>query len=191
MPGSDLAARCAALELLVLDVDGVLSDGRIMYTADGVELKAFHVRDGSGVKLWQRAGGCVAILSGRRSRAVDVRAAELGIDLVVQGVPDKLPAYQELLAHCGLRPEQVCCVGDDLPDLPLLRHCGLAVAVADACPEARADAHYVTAMPGGHGAVREVIELILRWQGRWQQVVDGYRQRQWPGARHDGRPLSV
>jgi 3-deoxy-D-manno-octulosonate 8-phosphate phosphatase (KDO 8-P phosphatase) len=170
-----LSQRCAAIELLVLDVDGVLTDGAIVYTDNGVEVKSFHVRDGSALKLWQREGKRAAVISGRTSRAVEVRAAELGIAPVIQGMADKLAAYRDLLAGAGLRPEQVCFVGDDLPDLPLLRHCGLAVAVADACPEVRADAHYVTRAPGGRGAVREVIELILRCQGRWQRAVERYR----------------
>jgi 3-deoxy-D-manno-octulosonate 8-phosphate phosphatase (KDO 8-P phosphatase) len=170
-----LSQRCDAIELLVLDVDGVLTDGAIVYTDNGVEVKAFHVRDGSALKLWQIEGKQAAIISGRTSRAVEVRAAELGVAPVLQGRADKLAAYRELLAGLGVRPEQACCVGDDLPDLPLLRNCGLAVAAADACPEARADAHYVTRTPGGRGAVREAIELILRCQGRWQRAVERYR----------------
>jgi 3-deoxy-D-manno-octulosonate 8-phosphate phosphatase (KDO 8-P phosphatase) len=167
--------RAAAIELLLLDVDGVLTDGSIVYADDGTEIKTFHVRDGSGLKLWVREGKRAAVLSGRKSRAVKVRAVELGIDPIIQGAADKLGAYRKLLAGAGLRPEQVAFVGDDLPDLPLLRHCGLAVAVADACAEVRAEAHYVTRAPGGRGAVREVIELILRCQGRWQAVVERYR----------------
>jgi 3-deoxy-D-manno-octulosonate 8-phosphate phosphatase (KDO 8-P phosphatase) len=170
-----LAERCAGIELLVLDVDGVLTDGAIVYTDNGVEVKAFHVRDGSGLKLWQREGKRAAIISGRRARAVEVRAAELGVSPVIQGAAENLEAYRQILAEAGLRPEQACFVGDDLPDLPPLHNCGLAVAVADACPEVRADAHYVTRAPGGRGAVREVIELILRGQGRWQRAVARYR----------------
>jgi 3-deoxy-D-manno-octulosonate 8-phosphate phosphatase (KDO 8-P phosphatase) len=170
-----LAARCAAIELLVLDVDGVLTDGGIVYSSDGVELKTFHVRDGSGLKLWQQSGKRAAVITGRTSRIVDVRAAEVGIGRVIQGAADKLAAYRQLLAESDIPPAQVCAVGDDVPDLPVLRHCGLAVAVADACPESRADAHYVTRTAGGRGAVREVIELILRCQGRWQQVVERFR----------------
>src|SRR5262245_38644601 len=132
-----LARRCAGIELLVLDVDGVLTDGRIVYGDDGVEVKTFHVRDGSALKLWQQAGKRAALISGRRSRAVEARAAELGITWVAQGAADKLEAYRRLLGETGLRPEQACVAGDDVPDLPLLRHCGLPVAVADACPEVR------------------------------------------------------
>lgn len=171
----DFEDRCRRIDMLVLDVDGVLTDGGIIYGDDGVELKKFHVRDGSGLKIWQFVGKRAAIISGRTSRVVEVRAAELGIAPVYQGRSEKMPAYRSLLADGNLRPEQVCFIGDDVPDLPLLLHCGLAVAVADACAEARAAAHYVTTAPGGRGAVREVIERILRCQGLWQPVVDRFR----------------
>jgi len=156
-------------------VDGVLTDGGIVYADDEAELKKFHVRDGSGLKVWQLAGKRAAIITGRSSPVVRVRAAELGIDPVVQGAADKLAAYRQILQATGVRPEQVCMVGDDVPDLPLLRHCGLAVAVADACPEAVAEAHYVTRAAGGRGAVREAVELILRCQGHWQRIVGRFR----------------
>jgi 3-deoxy-D-manno-octulosonate 8-phosphate phosphatase (KDO 8-P phosphatase) len=170
-----LAERCAVIEMLVLDVDGVLTDGGIIYTDAGTEVKQFHVRDGSGLKLWVWLGKQAAIITGRRSSLVDVRAAELDIGTVIQGAPDKLPAYRRLIAEKGLKTEQVCYVGDDLPDLPVFADCGLAAAVADACPEARAFAHYVTRAPGGRGAVREVIELILQSQGMWAKAVARYR----------------
>jgi 3-deoxy-D-manno-octulosonate 8-phosphate phosphatase (KDO 8-P phosphatase) len=170
-----LAERCAAVELLVLDVDGVLTDGGILYADDGVELKQFHVRDGSGLVLWHRARKRSAIITGRTSRLVEVRAAELGVTLVIQGAVAKMAAYRRVLETTAVQAGQVCCVGDDLPDLPLLLNCGLAVAVADACPEVGAAAHYVTRAPGGRGAVREVIELILGCQGRWQPVVEQLR----------------
>jgi 3-deoxy-D-manno-octulosonate 8-phosphate phosphatase (KDO 8-P phosphatase) len=170
-----LQERCAAVELLVLDVDGVLTDGRIVYADDGTEIKHFHVRDGSALKIWQHVGKESAIITGRTSRVVDVRAAEIGIAHVYQGAAEKLPAYRQLLAQTGRTPNQVCYVGDDVPDLPLLRRCGLAVAVADACPDVLADAHYVTRAAGGSGAVREVIELILRCQGHWQQLMERFR----------------
>lgn len=170
-----LPDRAAKVELLLLDVDGVLTDGAIVYADDGTELKRFHVRDGSGLKLWQLAGRRAAIVSGRNSPAVARRAAELGVAPVLQGRADKLAAFEALLAETGLRPEQVCAVGDDLPDLPVLRRCGLAVAVADACPEVRAAADYVTAPPGGRGAVRDAIEWLLKLQGRWAAVVERFR----------------
>ncbi|AMV28298.1 3-deoxy-D-manno-octulosonate 8-phosphate phosphatase KdsC [Gemmata sp. SH-PL17] len=174
MQTSDIPARAAAIELLLLDVDGVLTDGRVVYADDGRELKFFHVRDGSGLKLWRAAGKRAAIVSGRDSRAVERRAAELGIAPVLQGRDDKLRAFDDVLALTGASPEQVCAIGDDLPDVPVLRRCGLAVAVADACPEARAVAHYVTAVPGGHGAVRDLIEWLLKVQGRWAELTTGY-----------------
>jgi 3-deoxy-D-manno-octulosonate 8-phosphate phosphatase (KDO 8-P phosphatase) len=170
-----LAERCAGIELLVLDVDGVLTSGGIIYADNDVELKAFHVRDGSGLKIWEAAGKQSALITGRKSRVEAVRAAEVGIGHVFQGAAEKQSAYRQLLEATGRKPAQVCYVGDDLPDLPLLRRCGLAVAVADACTEAIADAHYVTRTPGGHGAVREVIELILRCQGHWQRAIERYR----------------
>ena len=170
----DLPARAAAIELLLLDVDGVLTDGSVIYADDGTELKRFHVRDGSGLKLWHTAGKRAAIVSGRKSVAVERRATELGIGPVLQGRDDKLAAFAEVLAWHGYTPDQVCAIGDDLPDVPLLRRCGLAVAVADACPEARAAAHYVTAAPGGRGAVREAIEWLLTAQGRWAELTARY-----------------
>ena len=166
-----LADRAARIELLLLDVDGVLTDGAIIYADNGVELKRFHVRDGSGLKLWRLAGKRAAIVSGRSSPVVEKRAAELGIALVLQGRGEKLPAFEALLAETGLRPEQVCAVGDDLPDLPILLRAGLAVAVADACPEVRAAADYITAVPGGHGAVRDAIEWLLKLQGKWEPLL--------------------
>ncbi len=162
-----LAERCRGVRLLVLDVDGVLTDGGVVYGTGGLEVKHFHVRDGSGLKAWRRAGRRSAFVTGRSSPVVDLRAVELGVDFVFQGASDKLPAYRRLLEDAALPPSAVCYVGDDLPDLPPMRECGLAAAVADGCREARAAAHYVTRAPGGGGAVREVIELILRCQGAW------------------------
>lgn len=175
MDSRALADRCRAVELLVADVDGVLTDGRIVYDDRGVELKAFHVRDGTAFKAWRQTGKRAAILSGRASRAVEVRAAELSLDAVIQGAGDKRAAFRGLLSACGLRAEQACFVGDDLPDLPVLAGCGLAVAVADACPEVRRAAHYVTRTAGGRGAVREVVELILGCQRLWQPAVERLR----------------
>jgi YrbI family 3-deoxy-D-manno-octulosonate 8-phosphate phosphatase len=162
-----LSERCGAIEMLVVDVDGVLTAGGIVYGDPELEIKQFHVRDGSGLKLWHQAGKRTGLITGRRSPVVDRRAAELGISLVVQGAADKKAALEAMLAGAGVAAEAVCYIGDDLPDVPPLRVCGLAVAVADACPEARAVAHYITRTPGGGGAVRETIELILRCQDRY------------------------
>jgi 3-deoxy-D-manno-octulosonate 8-phosphate phosphatase (KDO 8-P phosphatase) len=170
-----LQERCAAIELLVVDVDGVLTDGGIVYESDGVELKRFHVRDGSGLKCWHQARKRSAIITGRNSPVVERRAQELGIGFVVQGATAKLPALRHLLVETGVTADQVCYIGDDLPDLPPLRQCGLAVAVADASAEVRCDAQYITQTAGGRGAVRETIELILRAQVLWQPIVDRLR----------------
>jgi 3-deoxy-D-manno-octulosonate 8-phosphate phosphatase (KDO 8-P phosphatase) len=169
-----LSERCSKIDLLVLDVDGVLTDGSIVYDDDGVDRKSFYVRDGFGLKQWQLEGKQAALITGRTSKVVEVRAAELGLTPVIQGALDKLAGYRRLLEEKPLAPERICYVGDDLPDLPVLRRCGLAVAVADACPEVIAQAHFVTQARGGRGAVREVVELILRCQGRWQSVVDRF-----------------
>jgi 3-deoxy-D-manno-octulosonate 8-phosphate phosphatase (KDO 8-P phosphatase) len=154
-------ARARRVQLLVLDVDGVLTDGRIYLTAQGEEMKVFHVRDGAGVVALRRAGIHVAIISGRQSGAVDRRAAELGIPSVRQGVDDKRAALDALLHETKLTDAVLCCVGDDTPDVPLLERAHLAVAVADAHAAARAVAHWVTPSPGGRGAVRDVCDLLL------------------------------
>ncbi len=166
-----LGERCQKIEMLVLDVDGVLTDGSIIYSDQGAELKTFHVRDGSGLKLWLACGKKACLLTGRSSAVVTRRAAELGVTAVVQGAGDKLAAFRTLLSEQNVSAAQTAYAGDDVPDLPVLRECGLAVAPADACSEARELAHYVTQVPGGRGAVREVIEWLLRAQGRWQQAI--------------------
>jgi len=170
-----LPRRCQPIEAIVLDVDGVLTDGGIIYTDRGEEIKAFHVRDGSGLKFWQQAGKKAAIITGRRSEIVVRRALELGLKPVVQGVDDKLAALEKMLKDWKLTPDAICYIGDDLLDLAPMREVGLAVAVADACPEAIEDAHYVTAARGGRGAVREAIELIMKSQGVWDDLVTQYR----------------
>lgn len=163
--------RAARVRMLVLDVDGVLTDGRVMYDDEGREIKSFDVKDGHGLRLLMRAGIEVVLLSGRPSGAVEYRAQELGIREVFLACTDKGAVLQELLRRKGLSPQEVCCVGDDLVDLPLFQEVGLAVAVANAAPELKARAHYVTNRPGGRGAVREVCELILKAQGRWEELI--------------------
>jgi len=167
-----LRDRIQAIDLMVLDVDGVLTGGGIVYATHSgeasQEIKAFHVRDGSGLKRWHLAGKRSAIVTGRSSAIVERRAAELGIGMVLQGMEDKATGLKQVLAWAGLGPASVCYVGDDHPDVPAMRLAGLAVAVADACPDARAAAHYVTGAAGGAGAVRETIERVLRCQGRWR-----------------------
>jgi 3-deoxy-D-manno-octulosonate 8-phosphate phosphatase (KDO 8-P phosphatase) len=169
-----LLDRLQKIDWLVLDVDGVLTDGGIYYDNAGVEGKRFHVRDGSGLKIWNHVGKRAAIITGRTSKVVEIRAAELGISPVIQGAAEKLPAFRKFLADTGCPAERVCAIGDDVPDLGVLRSSGLAVTVADACPEARAAAHFVTRAAGGAGAVREAIECILNAQGKWQPIVDRF-----------------
>jgi len=164
---AELADRCQPIELLIADVDGVLTDGVIAIDAEGAELERFHVRDGLGYTLWHAAGKRSAILSGRRAAAVERRAAELEIAHVLQGHDAKAGPFRDLIDRLDLEQARVCYVGDDLPDLPVLRAVGLAACPADAVAEVRDAAHLITRAPGGRGAVREVIELVLRCQGKW------------------------
>jgi 3-deoxy-D-manno-octulosonate 8-phosphate phosphatase (KDO 8-P phosphatase) len=172
-----LAERCRAIEMLILDVDGVLTDGSIVYAHPDAELKNYYVRDGWGLGAWRVCGKQTALLTGRDSPVVARRAAELKIGNVVQGAIDKWSSYQDLLARTGFRAEQTCCIGDDISEIPLLRDCGLGVAVADAVPDLRVEAHYITRRPGGRACVREVIELILRCQGHWQTMLGRLQQQ--------------
>lgn len=170
----DLKARCARIELLILDVDGVLTDGRIVVNDQGVETKHFHVRDGLGLNLWRRAGRRSAIISGRSAEVVARRAAELKIDRLYQGIDDKGAAIGELLEDLDLEPSRACFVGDDLNDLPALRAVGLAACPADAVVEVRRAAHLTTRAAGGRGAVREVVETIMKAQGLWRAACERY-----------------
>jgi len=157
--------RAKAVSFLLLDVDGVLTDGRITFTADGTELKSFHIQDGFGLKQLQAAGIGVGLLSGRTSPIVDRRAKELDIIEVHQGVGDKLRVYERLVARLRLADREVAYVGDDVPDLPVLQRVGLAVSVHDAHPAIRRAVHYVTSRCGGAGAVREVCDLLRQAKG--------------------------
>ncbi len=160
--------------MLVLDVDGVLTAGEVVIGDTGRLINFFNVLDGSGLKYWHRNGGKTAIISGRESNAVTIRAQDLGIERVYQGALKKIEAYRQCLAEMRVDPGRVCCVGDDLPDLPLLCNCGYPVAVANAVDEVKERAAFVTKRVGGSGAVREVIELLLRARGRWADIVAGY-----------------
>lgn len=171
---ADLERRLARVQLLLLDVDGVLTDGGVTWSNEGVESKTFHIRDGLGLRLWQRSGCRAGIVTGRSSHVVQLRAEELGIGIVRQGVDDKLEAAAAIVAECGLSWEQTAFMGDDLPDLPVVMRSGVGLAVADACPEVRAAAALVTALPGGRGAVREAIERMLRARGSWEAIVARY-----------------
>ena len=166
--------RCQTIELILTDVDGVLTDGGVIFDNRGIESKRFHIRDGLGIKLWQRAGGKFGIITGRSSHVVELRATELGIDLVRQGADDKLAVAREICREVNVQLDQVCYVGDDLPDLLLAQNVGLAVAVGDACAELRAAAHHTTQAVGGDGAIREVVELILKAQQRWTELIRPY-----------------
>ena len=161
-----MSVAAAAIRLLVLDVDGVLTDGRLYFGARGEVMKAFHVRDGHGIKQLQQAGVAVAVISGRRSAAVMRRCRELGIRHLIQGVEDKLAAFRGLTMRLKVQPAQCACIGDDVPDLPLMRTVGLSFAVCDAHPSARRAADRRTQLPGGCGAVREVCDLLLRARTR-------------------------
>jgi 3-deoxy-D-manno-octulosonate 8-phosphate phosphatase (KDO 8-P phosphatase) len=164
----------ADIQLLVLDVDGVLTDGKLIINADGSESKSFNVLDGHGIKMWQRAGLKVAFLSGRSCKPTEHRARELEVDYYFQNCLDKLPILEELLEKSGIRKEAVAYIGDDLPDLPIMRYVGFAAAVANATDGVKRHADYVTSRDGGNGAVREVIEYILKKTGRWQQLMERY-----------------
>jgi len=167
-----LKERAANIRMLVLDVDGVLTDGKLYFDHAGNELKAFNTRDGMGMKALQRAGIDVAVITGRKSGAVEHRMAQLGIQHVYQGREDKLEAFLELLEVTGLDAGQVCFAGDDWIDLPVLLRAGLAVSVADAEDHVKQQAHWITRRNGGDGAVREICNLILAAQEKEQTILD-------------------
>jgi len=167
----DLLERMRRLRLMIFDVDGVLTDGTLYFSENGAELKAFNARDGHGMKMLRESGVEIAILSARRSRAVDARAAELGLTLVEQGAGDKGKAFEALIARLRIPAEAAGYMGDDLLDLPVLTRCGFAVSVPDAPELVRARVHQVTRAPGGHGAVREICEAIMRAQNTLEQAV--------------------
>jgi len=162
------------IKLLVLDVDGVLSDGSIFMGASGEEFKAFNVKDGSGLKYWQRCGGKIAWITGRESTLVENRATELGVNILRQGCKVKLPVYEEVLAELGVAPDETAVIGDDLPDIPMLMRCGFSAAPSDAIDEVCTRVDYVCTASGGKGCVREVVELILKKTGKWEQVMERY-----------------
>jgi 3-deoxy-D-manno-octulosonate 8-phosphate phosphatase (KDO 8-P phosphatase) len=169
-----LLERARKTRLLIMDVDGVLTDGSIIQDCHGHELKVFDVKDGHGIVMAHRAKLRTALISGRESEATTRRAEELGIELVFQKIWNKLEVYEKILVDTALRHDEVAYIADDLVDIPLLRRVGLAVAVADAVNEVKAVSHFITQHPGGQGAVREVIELILRAQGHWDTLLERY-----------------
>ena len=162
--GDDVLRRARSVKLLALDVDGILTDGRLLYLPDGQEAKGFHPRDGLGLKALQRFGIDLALITGRQSRVVARRAEELGIKHVYQATDDKWPAMESVLEATGLKPTQICYAGDDWLDLPVLLRVGLAVTVADADIEVRTRVHYVTSVAGGRGAAREICGVLLKAQ---------------------------
>jgi 3-deoxy-D-manno-octulosonate 8-phosphate phosphatase (KDO 8-P phosphatase) len=174
MNSSDAARRASKITTVVFDVDGVLTDGGIVLDSAGNEIKRFDVQDGTGIKYLMRAGIRVALLSGRESHAVVARARELDIEDVYQGRKDKIDAYNDLKRVHSLEDAQIACVGDDLPDVPIMRAAGLAVAVSNARPEVKAVAHYVTEAAGGHGAAREFVEWLLKASGKWEKIMERY-----------------
>jgi 3-deoxy-D-manno-octulosonate 8-phosphate phosphatase (KDO 8-P phosphatase) len=172
---SQLLARARKIKLLVMDVDGVWTDGRIYYVPNPrgglTETKTFHSRDGLGIRIAREAGLLTGIISGRKSPIVEYRARELGIHFVFEGAMEKLRPYQKILRAAGVTDAQVCYVGDDVVDLPILTRAGLAVGVGNGSPVIRPYVHYWTKAPGGSGAVRETIELILTAQGKWKRIL--------------------
>jgi 3-deoxy-D-manno-octulosonate 8-phosphate phosphatase (KDO 8-P phosphatase) len=170
----EIERRAARIKLLLMDCDGVLTDGRITLLDNGDEQKSFHTRDGHGLVLLHRAGLQTGIISGRTASTVERRARDLGISHVRQGCLNKIEDFEKLLMEVGIEEEEVAFIGDDVTDIPLMQRSELAIAVADATEETRAAAHYVTELPGGFGAVREVCEMILKAQGFWNELMRRY-----------------
>jgi len=170
----DALARARRIKLMIFDVDGVLTDGRLWYGPSGEALKAFHSLDGHGVRMLATSGVRVALLSGRSSPAVSTRAAELGIEHVLQGIADKRTAFESLLERLGLAPQAAGAMGDDLVDLPVLVRCGFSASVSGAPEEVRGRVHYVPTSPAGGGAAREVCEFVMRAQGTLERMVQEY-----------------
>jgi len=167
-------ANLADIKLLAMDVDGVLTDGSIIVNSDGSETKSFSALDGHGIRMWRRAGLQIALVSGRLSAPTARRAEQLEIEHLLEDCHYKLPVFKQLLEQLGRSPENAAYIGDDLPDLPVMRYVGFAVAVANAVDEVKQYADYVTTRPGGSGAVREVIELILKSTGKWNELMKRY-----------------
>jgi YrbI family 3-deoxy-D-manno-octulosonate 8-phosphate phosphatase len=169
-----LAASCAKIELILSDVDGVMTDGGIHILDDGQQLVKFHIRDGMAVRLWREAGKRFGVVTGRKLEAIRRRAADLEMDVVRLEIDDKLPVVDEVATEYGFAREQICFIGDDLLDLKAISAVGLGVTVADGVEDVRRAAKYVTSVPGGQAAVREVVELILKNTGRWDAVLERY-----------------
>lgn len=169
-----VADRAKNIKLLLLDVDGVLTDGRIIYTGRGDDIKFFHSHDGLGMSLWWRSGGKSAILSAKESRTILRRVKDMHITKVYQSAENKLDTFRAILKDFAIEPREAAFIGDDLLDIPVLKTAGLAVAVQDAAAEVKDAAHYITQKPGGKGAVRETVEMILKAQGKWGPLISEY-----------------
>jgi 3-deoxy-D-manno-octulosonate 8-phosphate phosphatase (KDO 8-P phosphatase) len=167
-------ALAKPIKLLILDVDGVLTDGRIVMDNNGIESKFFHVRDGHGLKMLSRTGVRLAFLTGRESRVVAHRAADLGVDIVHQGAKNKIEVYEGIINELGLSDHEVAMAGDDIVDLPVMRRVGLAMCPSDAIDEIKAVCHLISALPGGRGAVREMVEALMKAQDTWEKVTARY-----------------
>ncbi len=174
MDAAEIDSRISRVRLVVLDVDGVLTDGRVVYGDYGDELKFFDISDGMGIGLLRDAGIPCVFVTARSSKVNDRRARELKVAKVFQGAPDKLKVFAKVLRKFKVNAEEICCIGDDLADVPMLRRAGFAVAVQNAVAEVKGAAHYVTAKNGGRGAVREIADKILKTQGKWAAVTDKY-----------------
>jgi 3-deoxy-D-manno-octulosonate 8-phosphate phosphatase (KDO 8-P phosphatase) len=171
---SEVERRARRVKLLLMDCDGVLTDGRVTFLPDGDEWKTFHVHDGLGMAIFHQAGLKTGIVSGRKSSAVERRARELGVAYLSQAAEDKVRAVDEILREAGISPRECAYIGDDLADVSVMKQVELAIAVANAVEETKRAAHYTTKLAGGNGAVREVAELILKAQGRWEELIKGY-----------------
>ncbi len=172
----DVIRKAKGLKLLILDVDGVLTDGRLFFDNSGTEYKCFHARDGHGIKLLRQTGVEVAVISGRKSNSVTLRMKNLGIEYVYQGHENKIAAFNEIIQALGIKPEQTAHVGDDLLDLPVMTRVGLSIAVNDANAAVKDYADWCTETPGGLGAVREVCDFIMKAQGTFDKVLQSYMQ---------------
>jgi 3-deoxy-D-manno-octulosonate 8-phosphate phosphatase (KDO 8-P phosphatase) len=173
MKKRNIKEQCKKIKLIILDVDGVMTDGRIIFDNNGNELKAFHVRDGHGIKMAIKAGLRMAIITGRQSKVVQIRAEELGIQDVFQGIKDKRVAYENLLDKYGLKEEETAFMGDDIVDIPLMKRAGLAGAPKDADKLTAKEADFVSDKRGGRGAVRDFIEFVLKASGIWASLIEG------------------
>ncbi len=174
MNNKEIFERARKIKFLLLDVDGVMSSGKIIYTDEGIEIKEFCVKDGHGIKLLLRNGIKVGFITGRRSKALAKRAQDLGVDIIYQDAKRKMEVYLDLVSKEVLKDEEICYIGDDLPDIPILKRVGLAVTVPGGVSQVKEIVHYITRNEAGKGAVREVCELILKGRGVWEDILKSY-----------------